>query len=213
MGIEAIITGIIDAAAVVAISAFGASVLKDYFGKKKKPCVQEKPEEKLAPMPAPQPEPEPEPQPEPEEEPQLPAPVEHINAIEADEMLSDEVALAFVIEEDEDEPEEYDEDDDNEDDSVSVVAPVAVSKAEAGPKVEGKRGFINIGDIDEAFEPHDHITLDVLKHKGLVSKKIKRIKILADGELTKPLSVKAHSFSIQAIKMIELTGGTVIKIR
>lgn len=200
MDIISIIVGVVDVAAVVAIAAFGADILSDYLGGKKKP--------QAIPEPVAQPEPEPVvEEPQPVEEPHLPEFVDHINAIEADEMLSDEVALAFVIEEDEDEPEEYD--DDDEDDEEVVVVP----KAEAGPKTEGKRGFINIGDIDEAFEPHDHVTLDALKHKGLVSKKIKRIKILADGELTKPLSVKAHSFSIQAIKMIELTGGTVIKIR
>ena len=200
MDIISIIVGVVDVAAVVAIAAFGADILSDYLGGKKKP--------QAIPEPVAQPEPEPVvEEPQPVEEPHLPEFVDHINAIEADEMLSDEVALAFVIEEDEDEPEEYD--DDDEDDEEVVVVP----KAEAGPKTEGKRGFINIGDIDEAFEPHDHVTLEALKHKGLVSKKIKRIKILADGELTKPLSVKAHSFSIQAIKMIELTGGTVIKIR
>jgi ribosomal protein L18E len=41
-------------------------------------------------------------------------------------------------------------------------------------------------------------------------KKVKRIKILADGVLTKPLTIKAENYSVQAIKMIELTGGTVI---
>ena len=200
MDIISIIVGVVDVAAVVAIAAFGADILSDYLGGKKKP--------QAIPEPVAQPEPEPVvEEPQPVEEPHLPEFVDHINAIEADEMLSDEVALAFVIEEDEDEPEEYD--DDDEADEEVVVVP----KAEAGPKTEGKRGFINIGDIDEAFEPHDHVTLDALKHKGLVSKKIKRIKILADGELTKPLSVKAHSFSIQAVKMIELTGGTGIKIR
>ena len=37
-----------------------------------------------------------------------------------------------------------------------------------------------------------------------------RVKILADGILNKPLTIKAESYSVQAIKMIELTGGTVI---
>jgi ribosomal protein L15 len=36
------------------------------------------------------------------------------------------------------------------------------------------------------------------------------VKILADGTLEKALTIKADSFSIQAIKMIELTGGTPI---
>ena len=55
------------------------------------------------------------------------------------------------------------------------------------------------------------VTLAALKTKGLVPKSAGRVKILAGGDLlTKPLTVKAESFSIQAIKMIELTGGTVV---
>ena len=81
------------------------------------------------------------------------------------------------------------------------------------PKIEGQKGHINLGEVDAAFEAGAVVTLDALKQKGLVQRKVKRIKILADGELTKPLTVRAHSFSIQAIKMIELTGGTVIKLR
>ncbi|MBR2621363.1 MAG: uL15 family ribosomal protein [Clostridia bacterium] len=197
MDIVSIIVAIIEVIAAIAVIVFAVEVFSGCFSGKKK---VEEPEKEEEPAPVPMPEPEPE-QEEPAEEPHLPEFVDHINAIEADEMLSDEVALAFVIEEDED---ESDDDDDN-----AVVLP----KAEDGPKTEGKRGFINIGDIDVAFEAHEHITLDALKQKGLMPNKIKRVKILADGELTKPLTVKAHSFSIQAIKMIELTGGTVIRIR
>ena len=39
------------------------------------------------------------------------------------------------------------------------------------------------------------------------------MKILADGMLNKPLIIKSESYSIQAIKMIELTGGTVIILK
>jgi ribosomal protein L18E len=39
------------------------------------------------------------------------------------------------------------------------------------------------------------------------------MKVLADGILNKPLTIKSESYSIQAIKMIELTGGTVIILR
>ena len=53
----------------------------------------------------------------------------------------------------------------------------------------------------------------VLKAKKLIPKDIKRIKVLADGVLSKPLTIKANSYSVQAIKMIELTGGTVIMHR
>lgn len=108
----------------------------------------------------------------------LPEIVEHIDAVEADEMIEDEVALA-----------------------------VAHHEYGAG---EGARSYINLGVIDKYFEAGDTVTLPVLKEKKLIPSKIKRIKILADGVLTKPLTIKAESYSIQAMKMIELTGGTVI---
>ena len=52
-----------------------------------------------------------------------------------------------------------------------------------------------------------------MKAKKLIPAKTVRIKILADGHLTKPLTVKANYYSVQAIKMIELTGGTVIVLK
>ncbi len=125
-----------------------------------------------------------EPVPVKEEEPHhLPEIVDHIDAQEADEMLSDELAMEFVIVEHE------------------------------GHKTIGLKGHVNLGDVDKAFKAGQVVTLDKLKAKGLVNKKIKRIKVLADGVLNKPLMVKAHGFSIQAIKMIELTGGTVVKLK
>lgn len=77
----------------------------------------------------------------------------------------------------------------------------------------GSRDFVNIGDIDRCFEPGDTVTIDELKKAGLVQKRTVRVKVLADGYLTKPLTVKAHSFSIQAVKMIRLTGGTAVVLR
>ncbi len=119
----------------------------------------------------------------PEEPHHLPEIVEHIDAQEADEMLSDALAMEFVVIEHE------------------------------GHKTLGFKGHVNLGDIDKVFKAGQVVTLDKLKAKGLVDKKVKRIKILADGVLNKPLMVKAHGFSIQAIKMIELTGGTVVRLK
>ncbi|MBQ9086462.1 MAG: uL15 family ribosomal protein [Clostridia bacterium] len=134
---------------------------------------------------APTPEPKPEPIPEPIPEPEplvIPEPVEHISAEEADEMLSDEVAIAAVVE-------------------------------DLGPKTEGERCFINLGVVDGHFEPGETVNLAALQAKGLVPRSAKRLKILADGILTKSLTVEAQSFSVQAIKMIQLTGGTVVRKR
>ena len=91
------------------------------------------------------------------------------------------------------------------DDSLAL----AVAHHEYGAGV-GARSYINLGVIDKYFEAGDTVTLPILKEKRLIPSKIKRIKILADGTLTKPLTIKAESYSIQAMKMIELTGGTVI---
>ena len=77
----------------------------------------------------------------------------------------------------------------------------------------GQQDIINIGVLDDNFEANDIITLAVLKERGLISKKAGRMKVLADGMLNKPLTIKSESYSIQAIKMIELTGGTVIILK
>lgn len=77
----------------------------------------------------------------------------------------------------------------------------------------GKQGIINIGVISEHFEANETVTIASLKQKGLVPKNVGRIKVLAYGVLDKPLTVKSEAFSVQAIKMIELTGGTVIILK
>lgn len=104
--------------------------------------------------------------------------VDSIDAIEADELLSDTTAMKSV-------------------------------EKEKGAG-HGNKGTVNIGDIDKAFESGDVVTIELLKEKELLHKNVGRVKILADGILTKPLTVKAESFSVQAIKMIKLTGGNVI---
>ena len=111
----------------------------------------------------------------------MPEFVEHIDAEEADAMISDSLAMK-----------------------------TANYESGAG---HGQQGIINIGVLDANFNAHDVITLAVLKEKGLMSKKVGRMKVLADGMLNKPLTIKSESYSIQAIKMIELTGGTVIILR
>ena len=79
------------------------------------------------------------------------------------------------------------------------------------------RGYVTadvvLGVLDQAFEANELVMLDILKGKGVLPKKTGRMKILAAGVLNKPLTVKAEGYSIQAIKMIELTGGTVIILK
>jgi large subunit ribosomal protein L15 len=79
-----------------------------------------------------------------------------------------------------------------------------------------KRGFVNIFREDYAIVNlsdlaalgEASITPDVLRARGLVNGKNKRVKILADGELTSALSVQAHKFSKSAEDKIKNAGGT-----
>ena len=47
-----------------------------------------------------------------------------------------------------------------------------------------------------------------MRAKGLATRKAIPVKILAKGELTKPLTVHAHGFSKAAREQIEAAGGT-----
>ena len=67
---------------------------------------------------------------------------------------------------------------------------------------------VNLGDLDARFESGANVTLEALHEKGLGTKKGVPVKILAKGELTKPLTVVAHGFSATARERIEAAGGT-----
>ena len=66
---------------------------------------------------------------------------------------------------------------------------------------------VNVGVLEEVFPANATVTSEVLKELG-VAKKKGRVKILAEGELTKSLTVKASAFSKGAIAKIEAAGGT-----
>jgi large subunit ribosomal protein L15 len=85
-----------------------------------------------------------------------------------------------------------------------------------------KRGFkspfpkeyeeVNLGQIDKKFSPNEIVSPETLKERGLIKGKLegKLIKILAKGELTKPLIFKGiHAFSKKAKEMIEKVGGRI----
>lgn len=79
-----------------------------------------------------------------------------------------------------------------------------------------KRGFtpmskkvyslVNLRDL-EAFEAGSVVGLEQYAQAGLVNEIKDGIKILADGELSKSLTVQAHKFSKSAIAKIEAAGG------
>ena len=81
-----------------------------------------------------------------------------------------------------------------------------------------KRGFnnarfrreyavINLSDLDKYFNDGDEVTPEVLKSRGIIKKQLDGVKVLANGELKKKLTVKAHRFSSVAVTKIEAAGG------
>jgi large subunit ribosomal protein L15 len=81
-----------------------------------------------------------------------------------------------------------------------------------------KRGFsnadfkteyavINIGKLDKL--PGDTFTVESLMASGIVKSLEDGLKVLATGELTRPIKVTAHHFSETAKQKIEAAGGTV----
>ena len=82
-----------------------------------------------------------------------------------------------------------------------------------------KRGFtnihaheyaiVNLGDINALFEAGSVVDLEALKKVGLVKKEHEGVKILANGELDKALTIKAAKFSKSAVEKISKAGGTV----
>jgi large subunit ribosomal protein L15 len=82
-----------------------------------------------------------------------------------------------------------------------------------------KRGFTNarfrkeyaVVNLDrlEVFESGAVVTPELLMKRGIVKKMLDGIKILGDGSLTKPLTVRAHKFSAKAQERITGAGGKV----
>ena len=67
---------------------------------------------------------------------------------------------------------------------------------------------VNIKDLEARFDSGAEVTLDALREHGLGTRKGIPVKILAKGEVTKPLTVHAHAFSAAARQAIEAAGGT-----
>lgn len=81
-----------------------------------------------------------------------------------------------------------------------------------------KRGFRNVNRVEYAvvnvvelngFEPNTVVDPELLAASGLVRGTEQPIKVLGDGEIERPLTVKAAAFSQTAVSKIEAAGGTV----
>lgn len=84
-----------------------------------------------------------------------------------------------------------------------------------------KRGFKNVfaakvAEINvatlEVFEAGAKVDEAALRARGIIKGKIDRIKILGKGDLTKAVTVTAHSFSKSAQEKIAKAGGKVVLV-
>jgi large subunit ribosomal protein L15 len=66
---------------------------------------------------------------------------------------------------------------------------------------------VNLSDLEQRFESGAEVTPESLREAGL-AKRRDPVKILARGELSKKLTVRAHAFSATAREKIEAAGGS-----
>jgi large subunit ribosomal protein L15 len=82
-----------------------------------------------------------------------------------------------------------------------------------------KRGFhnqfrteyavVNLDVLAERFDADTVITPELLRERGLIHSTRQPIKVLARGDVSKKLTVRAHKFSGKAAEKIAAAGGTV----
>lgn len=71
---------------------------------------------------------------------------------------------------------------------------------------------VNLDDLEMHFVDGAEVTVEALQKAGIISKPRDGVKILAFGELTKKLIVKAHKFSKTAAEAIVAKGGEAVTL-
>lgn len=84
------------------------------------------------------------------------------------------------------------------------------------PKLPGFRNpnrveykAVNVSRIEAKFEAGEVVDHDALVAKGIIKKNTELVKVLADGEITKAVTVKVDKVSAAAKAKIEAAGGKV----
>src|ERR671914_447567 len=67
---------------------------------------------------------------------------------------------------------------------------------------------VNLRDLEARFDKGTEVTLDSLREHGLAKRKDVPVKVLGQGDISKPLTVHAHAFSKSAREKIEGAGGS-----
>jgi large subunit ribosomal protein L15 len=69
-------------------------------------------------------------------------------------------------------------------------------------------GIVKVEDLD-VFEAGDTVTIQSLKDKGIIKNKFKLVKILSNGEITKPLTITVDEVTKAARDKIIEAGGKI----
>ncbi len=75
------------------------------------------------------------------------------------------------------------------------------------PRNREEYAVVNVAKLAEVFDAGATITPEDIAGRGLVRRK-RRVKVLANGDITKALNVRAHRFSKVAKEKIEAAGGS-----
>lgn len=70
---------------------------------------------------------------------------------------------------------------------------------------------VSLGTLAKCFTEGEIVTIEGIRRRIKVDPKTSYVKIIEKGTLTKPLIIEADEFSLPAVKMITLMGGTAIK--
>lgn len=71
--------------------------------------------------------------------------------------------------------------------------------------------IVNLQSL-KRFEPNTEVDPDTLAKAGVIKSAVKPVKILGQGDLDRPLIVKAHRFSASAKEKIIAAGGSVVEL-
>ena len=71
--------------------------------------------------------------------------------------------------------------------------------------------WVNLEEL-ECFEPNETVGMEQLRKAGLIRSNASCLKVLANGELSKALTVEAHKFSASAKQKIEAAGGKAVLV-
>lgn len=94
------------------------------------------------------------------------------------------------------------------------LAKSLITEEEHPSKTSGKRrAVVNIDTVSQVFAAGDTVDINAMKEKGIVPRDARYVKVLARGVIDKPLTVIANDFSLPAVKMIALTGGSAKRVK